>query len=114
MVKKKGIYRISEVKECSATDYDFWKGSNVYKGYGEENKAAKNIMDGGTDGYVIFAVSDVKADQFKADTVTDTENEDKKYYRPTASFTNSETVFAYLTSQSYAENKIGRSEEGAG
>ena len=108
MVKKKGIYRVSEVTEWSSTDYDFWTGSNDYKGYGAA------IAENTTDGYVIFSVTDVKADLFKAEkyTVTDITNPDNPvttdYYRPTASFTNSETEYAYLNSQSYAENEIKR------
>lgn len=96
-VQKDGIYRVSEVKNWSVTDYDFWKDSNVYKGYGTP------IAQGQSDGYVTFSVTNVKADQFKNDT-----DNISGAYRPTASFTNSETEFAYLSSQAYAENTIKR------
>ena len=102
MVKKKGIYRISEIKEWSSTDYDFWRGSNVYKGYKGDKQP---IAEKGNDGYVIFSVTDMKADLFKSESA---EIEGRTEYRPTASFTNSETEFEYLNSQSYAENKIKR------
>ena len=102
-VNQKGIYRVTEVKEWSTTDYDFWNGSNVYKGYGDTDKTAHHIKDGGSDGAVIFNVSDVKADRFKtAEAVVD----GKPEMRPTASFTNSETEYAYFSSQAYAENTI--------
>ena len=97
-VKKGGIYRISEVTGWSGTDYVLWKGSNVYKGYGTP------ISQGGDDGCVVFSTAAVKAEKFKEASA----QIDGKY-RPTASFTNTETEFAYLTSQSYAENIIGRS-----
>ncbi|MCR5600168.1 MAG: hypothetical protein K6G33_05440 [Ruminococcus sp.] len=95
-VTKKGKYRISEVSGWSGTDYDFWQGSNQYKGYGSGTSS---------DSSVIFSVSDVKADKFSSpsaviDAVT--------VYRPTASFINSESEYAYYSSQSYAENTIKR------
>lgn len=96
MVTKKGKYRISEVRSWSGTDYDLWKGSNRYKGYGS------GISSGDS---VVFSVSDVKADKFRtASAVIDSVT----VYRPTASFINSESEFAYLSSQSYAENTIKR------
>ncbi|MBQ6182077.1 MAG: hypothetical protein IJK31_10405 [Ruminococcus sp.] len=94
-VQKDGIYRVTEVTEWSGTDYDFWTGSNVYKGYGTP------IAQGQDDGSVIFSVTDVRANQF----VNDTDNLSGQY-RPTASFTNSETEFAYLSSQAWAKNII--------
>ena len=111
-VSNKGIYRVSEVTGWSSTDYDFWGGSNQYKGYGETDKTGLHI----TDGYVIFSVDEVSGDKFQHDsdkiTVEDTSDPDnpvsRDYYRPTASFTNSETAYAYLSSQSYAENTIRR------
>ncbi|MBR4628601.1 MAG: hypothetical protein IKO47_13080 [Ruminococcus sp.] len=98
-VSSDGVYRVSEVSGWSSTDYDFWPGSNVYKGYGSP------VRQGQSDGYVIFDTSAVKADQFKNDTATINGNVE---YRPTASFTNSETEYAYLSSQAYADNKINR------
>ncbi len=98
-VSSKGIYRVSEVKDWSTTDYDFWSGSNVYKGYGTP------VREGQADGFVIFDVSAVKAAQFQS---ASTSIGGETVYRPTASFTNSETEFAYLSSQAYADNKIKR------
>ena len=104
-VSSEGIYRISEVEGWSKTDYDFWTGSNVYKGYGDSDKTMNHITDGsnGADNYVMFNVTDVKADQFKNASTTISGD---TVYRPTASFTNSETEYAYLSSQGYADNKI--------
>ncbi|MDY4412927.1 MAG: hypothetical protein SPE43_00930 [Ruminococcus sp.] len=105
MVTKKGIYRISEV-DWGGTDYDFWNGSNQYKGYGSDKKTALNITDGDTqnsNGYVIFSVADVNGESFKN---LSAQIDNKTVYRPTASFTNSETEFAYLSSQTYAKNII--------
>ena len=96
-VHNDGIYRISEVENWPVTDYDFWTGSNVYKGYG------KPLRQGQNDGYVIFNVANVSADKFKEPSAT---IESQTVYRPTASFTNSETEYAYNSSQSWAENII--------
>ena len=95
-VTKKGKYRISEVSGWSGTDYDFWKGSNQYKGYGSGTTSGDSV---------IFSVSDVKADKFKDGAAT---IEGDTVYRPTASFINSESEYAYYSSQSYAENTIKR------
>ena len=96
VVTKMGKYRVSEVRSWSATDYDYWKGSNQYKGYGS------GTMSGDS---VIFSVSEVKADMFKnISAIID----DTTVYRPTVSFINSENEYAYLDSQSYAENTIKR------
>lgn len=93
-VVKKGKYRITEMNSWSGTDYDFWKGSNQYKGYGAGNSIGDSV---------VFSVSKVSADKFRdTSAVIGTE----KVYRPTASFINSETEYAYLSSQSYAENTI--------
>ncbi|MCR4889615.1 MAG: hypothetical protein K5979_10635 [Ruminococcus sp.] len=95
-VTKKGIYRISEIN-WSGNKYSFWKGSNIYKGYGN------CVADKGSDGSVMFSVSDVMAQKFEN---VSAEINGSTVYRPTASFTNSETEYAYLSSQSYAENII--------
>ncbi len=100
-VKERGIYRISEVTDWSTTDYDFWTGSNVYFGNGADNKSALGIKDSTTDNgagdYVIFSVDEVDAENYGKDDPTN---------RPTASFTNCETEFAFLSAQAYAENTI--------
>ncbi|SDB58908.1 fibro-slime domain-containing protein [Ruminococcaceae bacterium FB2012] len=98
-VKKEGIYRVSEVTKHSSTDYDLWVGSNTYKGYGTSERQGLN------DGYVIFNVTTVKADKFKEETAV---IDSTTVHRPTASFTNSETEYAYLSSQAYAQNTIKR------
>ena len=98
-VSEGGIYRVSEVSSWSSTDYDFWEGSNVYTGFGTP------IRQGQTDGYVIFNVDTVKADKFENETA---EINGETVNRPTASFTNTETEYAYLSSQAYAENTIKR------
>ena len=87
-VSEKGTYRITEVVGWSGTDYEFWEGSNVYHGF-----------DGG--GYsegdsVILDVTNANANYASGNSSD----------RPTASFTNSETEYAYLSSQAYAENII--------
>ncbi len=76
--KKKGIYRITEVTDWSKTDYEFWKGSNRIKGDPGEPR---------TDDSVVLTVND---------------NTKIK----TACFANSETEYAYLTSQAWAKNSI--------
>lgn len=99
VVTKKGKYRVTEVSSWSGADYDYWNGSNRYKGYNNNN--------GGTrEGYsVIIDVHKVKADEFKD---TSANISDATVYRPTASFISSESEYAYLSSQSYAENIIKR------
>ena len=67
-----------------------------YKGYGIGTRSGDSVL---------FSVSEVKADKFRnASAVINGES----VYRPTASFINSETEFAYIGSQSYAENTIKR------
>ena len=92
-VTEPGIYLVSEVENWSATDYDFWIGSNTYQGY----------ADGGTSenmGRAVKMIVNAKNTEYDSSVSTD---------RPTASFTNSETEYAYLSSQAYAENTIKRS-----
>ncbi len=132
MVTKKGIYRISEVPQWSLTDYDFWHGSNQYKGYQGtgEGKAYADFDNGGTsaetekplkigpvNNSVLISVTGTKAYLFDKqsftnidDKGTDDTSDDttETWLRPTASFTNSESEFAYLSSQSWAENYISR------
>ncbi|WP_028514724.1 SpaA isopeptide-forming pilin-related protein [Ruminococcus flavefaciens] len=76
--KQKGIYKITEVTDWSKTDYEFWKGSNKIKG---------STGNARTDGAVVL-------------TVDGTNN------IPIACFANSETEYAYLSSQSWAKNSI--------
>ncbi|MBR6385004.1 MAG: hypothetical protein IKS03_02645, partial [Ruminococcus sp.] len=119
-VQKEGIYRISEVSNNSkTTDYDFWTGSNIYKGYGDGSKGENIIIGGFRDSTstgdnllsndekdcVYINVSEVKADRFESLSAS---IDNKDVYRPTASFINSETECAYLSSQAYAENVIKR------
>ena len=132
MVTKKGIYRISEVPQWSLTDYDFWHGSNQYKGYKGtgQGKAYADFDNGGTsaetekplkiepvNNSVLISVTGTKAYLFDKqsftnidDKGTDDTSDDttETWLRPTASFTNSESEFAYLSSQSWAENYISR------
>ena len=125
MVTKKGYYRVTEVEDWSSTDYDFWKGSNQYKGFGDgtqgETKAetvrdadSETPLPAGSENSVIFSVSHVKANRFETPvweaTLIIDENTTKNvnFYRPTASFTNSESEFAFNSSQAYAENQIDR------
>ncbi|MCR5730662.1 MAG: hypothetical protein K6G20_09960 [Ruminococcus sp.] len=118
-VMKEGIYRISEVNKWSVTDYDFWNGSNRYKGYGDgthgETVITNGFRDSTTSGSMALPAADkncvyinvknVRAGEF--DTASKT-LDSKTVWRPTASFTNSETEFAYLSSQAYADNTISR------
>ena len=76
--KQKGIYKITEVTDWSKTDYEFWKGSNKIKGSTENAR---------TDGAVVLTVNDTTK-------------------IPIACFANSETEYAYLSSQSWAKNSI--------
>ncbi|MBQ8927180.1 MAG: hypothetical protein IJ055_02755 [Oscillospiraceae bacterium] len=99
MVSEGGIYRVSEVSDWSSTDYDPWEGANIYTGCGSA------IRQGQTDGYVVFNVESVKADRFENETA---QIDGATVGRPTASFTNTETEYAYLSSQAYAENAITR------
>jgi len=118
-VMKEGIYRISEVDKWSSTDYDLWYGSNRYKGYGdgthEETVITNGFRDSTTTGSMALPAADkscvyinvknVRAGEF--DTASKT-LDSKIVWRPTASFTNSETEYAYLSSQAYADNTISR------
>jgi hypothetical protein len=106
VVKEQGIYRVTEENRWSSTDYDLWSGSNLYKGSGSDTKEALGIKDSTTDhigNSVVFSVSNIGTEHFAID---NTEN------RPTASFTNTETEYAYLSAQAYAENTI-TADEGA-
>lgn len=111
-VKSEGIYRITEVANLSSTDYDFWKGSNVYKGYGDSNRNGNLSSDGFRDSTVegenavYINVAKLKADMFETESAS---IGGETMYRPTASFTNTETEYAYLSSQAYAENTFKRS-----
>ena len=115
-VKSEGIYRITEVANLSSTDYDFWEDSNVYKGYGDGKHNESVISDGfrdstttGTnalpanDNCVYINVSKLKSDLFETASAA---IGGETMYRPTASFTNTETEYAYLSSQAWAENII--------
>ena len=116
---KEGIYRISEVDKWSHTDYDLWNGSNRYKGYGDgthgEAVITNGFRDSKTTGSMALSAADkdcvyinvkkVRAGEF--DTASKT-LDSKTVWRPTASFTNSETEYAYLSSQAYADNAISR------
>lgn len=114
MVTKKGIYRVTEVSEWSDTDYDFWSGSNRYKGYGDgrnsetvsngfRDSKSGNALPVGSGNSVMIDVSALKADHFKSQSWN---YNSTTYYRPTASFTNSESEFAYNSSQAWAENQL--------
>ena len=120
-VQQDGIYRISEVTEWSGTDYDFWTGSNVYRGYGDgtQDGVAKiadgfkdskstgtNVLPANDANCVYIDVKKLKADCFANETAT---IDGREATRPKASFTNSETEYAYLSSQAYAENTVKRS-----
>ena len=98
-VGEAGIYRVSEVTEWSSTDYDYWGGSNIFSGYGEP------IRYGHDDGYIVFDVGKVKADKFDRATA---EIDGVTVGRPTASFTNTESEYAYLSAQAYAGNRLMR------
>ena len=92
-VGETGRYRVSEVSSWSSTDYDFWKGSEKYTSKpGSQKTAETNHV--GNDPYVIFTIDDTDAEIIDHASV---------------SFTNTETEYAYLSSQSYAENTIKRS-----
>ena len=92
-VSSTGIYRVTEVTSWSSTDYDFWTGSEKFipktgsQTTGEPNHAAN-------DPFVTFRITDTDTDKTDCATV---------------SFTNTETEYAYLSSQAYAENTIKRS-----
>ena len=92
-VSSTGIYRVTEAAGWSAADYDFWGGSNVYRGSGTVISQGKNAVKR-KEPYVVFKITD-----------TDTNRENCA----SVSFTNTETEFAYLSSQAYAENTISRS-----
>jgi hypothetical protein len=91
-VTQKGVYRVSEISSWSSVDYDFWTGSNIYAGFEDGGEADANSVK--------VVVTDKNIDYYSGSTLTD---------RPTASFTNTETEYAYLSAQAYAENKIKRS-----
>lgn len=99
VVTKKGKYRITEVSSWSGADYDYWYGSNRYKGYNDDNGGTRDEYG------VIIDVNKVKADEFKN---ISADINGATVYRPTAGFINSESEYAYLSSQSYAENTIKR------
>ena len=105
-VRQSGIYRVTEITDWSSTDYDFWKGSNILKG-GDGTAPIGQGASCTTNGNpsVIFSVTDIKAADYEnasyEDPITLVTT-----YRPTASFTNSETEYAYLSAQAYAENSI--------
>jgi fibro-slime domain-containing protein len=88
-----GIYRVTEIAGWSVSDYDFWVGSNVYRGSGTVISQGKNAVKR-KEPYVVFRVTDADIDRENCASV---------------SFTNTETEFAYLSSQAYAENTISRS-----
>ncbi|MBR4320715.1 MAG: hypothetical protein IKP69_11845 [Oscillospiraceae bacterium] len=101
IVKKTGIYRVSEDTRWSETDYDYCNFSSLYKGYGAENRT---VIDANDDkNYVMFSVTEQKCDKFPLakSTVSDA-------YRPTASFSNAESEYRYFTSGSYIDNMITR------
>lgn len=114
-VQQSGIYRVTELTCWSNTDYDFWNGSNILKGAAAKAEGAECTMP---EGYpsVIFSVKDINADRFSQPSYTDSTTHETTY-RPTASFTNSETEYAYLSAQAYAENEIAckpKSNQGGG
>ena len=84
-VSEPGIYVVTEMTGWSSTDYDFWEGSNLY--LGQENCGER---------YGDTAV------KLNVNSQTMTEK------NLIASFTNTETEYAYLSSQAYAENTIKR------
>ena len=92
-VGETGRYRVSEVSSWSSTDYDFWKGSEKYTSKTGSQKTAET-NHAGNDPYVIFTIDDTDAEKINLASV---------------SFTNTETEYAYLSSQAYAENTIKRS-----
>lgn len=105
-VRQSGIYRVTELTDWSSTDYDFWNGSNILKG----GNGAAPIGQGTScttrgNPSVIFSVTDLRADDYEHSTYVEPTTLQTSY-RPTASFTNSETEYAYLSAQTYAENTI--------
>ena len=80
-----GIYIVTEMTSWSSTDYDFWADSNLY--LGPENGGAR------------YGDTAVKL-------YINSQNMTEKTM--IASFTNTETEYAYLSSQAYAENTIKR------
>lgn len=90
-VTQPGIYLVSEVESWSSTDYDFWVGSNTYQGY-EDGGTSANM------GRAVKMIVNSKNMEYDKNSA--------KTDRPTASFANSETEYAYLSSQAYAENTI--------
>ncbi|MEE3491023.1 MAG: hypothetical protein VZR10_09140, partial [Methanobrevibacter sp.] len=83
VVNRKGVYKVTEVENWSATDYDYCKGSNTFKGVETVTHSDKSVTN--TD-YVAFKVE---------------ENSEK-----TASFSNAESEFAYFSSSAYAINRM--------
>ena len=84
-----GKYRITEVTNWSSTDYDFWDNSQYLASTDSRTcEAGTNSKD---EPYLIFNVT--AADSNRATC-------------PTASFTNCESEYAYLSAQAFAENTI--------
>ena len=84
-----GKYRITEVTNWSSTDYDFWDNSQYLASTDSRTcEAGTNSKD---EPYLIFNVT--AADNNRAAC-------------PTASFTNCESEYAYLSAQAFAENTI--------
>ena len=89
-VAKKGTYRVTEQTNWSCTDYDFWKGSQLFIS-SDTGRTGTYSSESEKNPYVEFEVTDADADKTQC---------------PKVSFTNAETEFAYLSSQAYAENTI--------
>ncbi len=90
-VTEPGIYLVTEMAGWSETDYDFWDGTNVYRGFaggGEKLTGTQTVKM-----IVTSANSSYKKDSTKTD-------------RPTACFTNTENEYAFLSSQAFAENRF--------
>ena len=87
-VKAAGTYRVTEILSWSKTDYNFWDGSQRY--IPKSGDAVNGIYEEGNP-CVTFTVDSA-----------DGEQEDCAC----ASFTNSESEFAYHSSQAWAENTI--------
>ena len=83
------------MKKWSSTDYDFWDDTNIYNDTVHNRIAVQTGKNLDDEPYVAFLVGD-----------DDSGNDERSY--SCASFTNTETEFAYLSSQAYAENTIKR------
>ena len=94
-VAEQGTYRVTEIAKWSGTDYEFWEGTNVYIGTDAAQviKQGTTAVDDSGQPYVVFNVT--SSDKVRDDCAK-------------ASFTNSETEYAYLSSQAYAENTFKR------